>query len=86
MSGKAVHHNIYDHSKSSTFKPSEGQHWDITYGDGSSASGNVGTDVVEVGGIQVHNQAVEMAKRLSPSFANGRGDGLLGLAFVCHCY
>lgn len=45
FAGKAIHHNIYDHSKSETFKPSAGEHWNITYGDGSTASGNVGTDV-----------------------------------------
>ena len=85
MAGKATHHNIFDHCKSDSFEASGGQHWNITYGDGSSASGNVGTDVVNISGIVIKNQAVEMAKKLSPSFAQGYGDGLLGLAFVCRC-
>lgn len=83
MDGKATHHNIFDEAKSHTFKPSPGQHWSITYGDGSSATGHVGTDTVEIGGIVIKNQAVEVATRLSQEFRRFAGDGLLGLAFVC---
>lgn len=53
----------------------------ISYGDGSSASGTVGTDDVNIGGLVVKRQSVELAKTLSTSFASGVGDGLLGLAF-----
>lgn len=74
-------HNIFDPSKSSTWKESTSQAWKISYGDGSSASGDVGTDVVDVGGLKVENQSVELAKTLAQSFAEGSGDGLLGLAF-----
>ena len=83
LSGKTVHHNIFDYEKSHTFERSAGQTWNITYGDGSSASGNVGTDVVNIGGIILKNQAVELAKKLSSSFEQQAGDGLLGLAMVC---
>lgn len=87
MEGKATHHNIFDEAKSHTFKSSVGQHWNITYGDGSSASGHVGTDVVEIGGIVVQNQAVEVANKMSAQFRRSAGDGLLGLAFVrCSCH
>ncbi|KAK3704696.1 hypothetical protein LTR37_013670 [Vermiconidia calcicola] len=55
-----------------------GAQWQITYGDGSNASGTVVTDDVEVGGLRVKNQAVELAKQMS---REGAGDGLLGLAF-----
>lgn len=55
--------------------------WKIEYGDGSSASGNVGTDVVSIGGLKIQNQAVELAKKLAAQFAQGTSDGLLGLAF-----
>ncbi|KAL1874408.1 hypothetical protein VTK73DRAFT_334 [Phialemonium thermophilum] len=74
-------HNVFDPSKSSTFKKSAGQAWQIQYGDGSSASGDVGTDVVSIGGLKIQNQSVELAKELAAQFAQGTGDGLLGLAF-----
>ncbi|KAF9699986.1 hypothetical protein EKO04_002042 [Ascochyta lentis] len=71
----------FDPSKSSTFKKLKGETWKIQYGDSSSASGDVGTDVLNLGGLQVENQAVELAKELSQQFAEGNGSGLLGLAF-----
>lgn len=71
----------FDPSKSSTFKKLNGETWKIQYGDSSSASGDVGTDVVDLGGLKVQNQAVELAKELSQQFAQGNGSGLLGLAF-----
>ena len=74
-------HNDFSPNQSLTFQSLRGSTWSISYGDGSSASGNVGTDEVNVGGTIVPNQAVELASRLSPTFASGAGDGLLGLAF-----
>ncbi|KAJ9156376.1 Aspartic protease pep1 [Pleurostoma richardsiae] len=74
-------HNVFDPSKSSTFKKATGLAWKIQYGDGSSASGDVGTDTVVIGGLSVENQAVELAKQLAAQFSQGTGDGLLGLAF-----
>ena len=59
----------------------QGSTWNISYGDGSSASGDVGTDTVTLGGIAIKNQTIELAKQLSAEFASGSGDGLLGLAF-----
>ena len=50
-------------------------------GDGSSASGNVYTDTVNIGGVSITNQEVELAQKLSTEFASGAGDGLLGLAW-----
>ncbi|KAL9080925.1 MAG: hypothetical protein Q9157_000425 [Trypethelium eluteriae] len=58
-----------------------GSTWQISYGDGSSASGDVGTDVVNIGGVQITGQAVEEAKTLSSAFTQNAGDGLMGLAF-----
>lgn len=79
--GSQSGHNIFDPSKSSTFKKSPSEAWEIQYGDGSSASGDVGTDVLSIGGLNIENQAVELAKTLAAQFAQGTGDGLLGLAF-----
>ncbi|RAL04418.1 pepsin-like aspartic protease [Aspergillus ibericus CBS 121593] len=74
-------HAVFNPSESSTFKNQEGESWQISYGDGSSASGSVGTDDVNIGGLVVKNQAVELAEKMSTAFAQGEGDGLLGLAF-----
>ena len=58
-----------------------GYTWDISYGDGSSASGNVYKDKVIVGGITVSSQAVEAAEKISSEFEQDTSDGLLGLGF-----
>ncbi|TFK94926.1 acid protease [Polyporus arcularius HHB13444] len=74
-------HHVYDPSKSSTAKKASGS-WNISYGDGSSASGNVYDDTVTVGDIAIPGQAVELAEKLSSSFlTDGGNDGLLGLAW-----
>lgn len=75
-------HKLFDPTKSSTFKNSDGCSWTIQYGDGSTASGKVGADTVKLGGLSVENQAVEIADTLSSSFESCQGDGLLGLAYV----
>ena len=74
-------HESFDPSKSSTFKRSQGSTWQIRYGDNSSASGIVGTDNVDVGGVVVEEQAIELADQLSQQFEESAGDGLLGLAY-----
>lgn len=74
-------HTVFDPSKSSTFQTEPSSSWQIRYGDGSSASGVVGTDTIDVGGVKVQNQAVELANHLSAQFLQTTGDGLLGLAF-----
>ncbi|KAL4245733.1 peptidase A1 family protein [Abortiporus biennis] len=74
-------HHIFDPRKSSTAKKAKGT-WRISYGDGSSASGDVYTEVVTVGDVTIKNQAVELASKLSSSFlSDGGNDGLLGLAW-----
>lgn len=74
-------HNVFDPSKSSTWKAADDEAWKISYGDGSSASGDVGNDTVTIGGLAVENQAVELAKVAADQFTSGTGDGLLGLAW-----
>ncbi|CAD6444014.1 39f229bb-fcb0-47b6-b0d1-2994cee8a9ff [Sclerotinia trifoliorum] len=74
-------HNFFTPSKSSTFKSLSGYSWDITYADGSGASGTVGTDTVTIGKTTVTGQAVEVANQVSSSFVSDASDGLVGLAF-----
>ncbi|KAJ5544740.1 hypothetical protein N7535_006874 [Penicillium sp. DV-2018c] len=73
-------HAVFDPSKSSTYREKEGSTWRISYGDGSSASGVVGNDDVNIGGLIIKGQAVELADVLSAQFVQSTGDGLLGLA------
>lgn len=74
-------HDIYNPGSSSTSAVLTGETWSISYGDGSSASGNVYTDVVNIGGTSVTGQAVELAETISSEFQSDPSDGLLGLAF-----
>ncbi|RMZ88204.1 hypothetical protein DV736_g4573, partial [Chaetothyriales sp. CBS 134916] len=77
-----VGHSYYDPTKSSNSKLLPGETWNISYGDGSSASGNVFGDNVDVGGITVTSQAVEAAETISSEFEQDTDiDGLVGLAF-----
>ena len=72
-------HAIYKPSNASS-KLSGGS-WQISYGDGSSASGDVYKDAVALGGLTVQKQAVEAASHISSQFAQEPSDGLMGLAF-----
>jgi hypothetical protein len=72
----------YDPTSSTSATELTGSKWSISYGDGSSSSGNVFTDSVTVGGLTVTSQAVEPAETVSSSFtSDSESDGLLGLAF-----
>nr|AXN90910.1 aspartic protease [Evansstolkia leycettana] len=72
-------HGVYNVSSS---KKLQGYSWSISYGDGSSASGDVYKDSVTVGGITASSQAVEAAQHISQQFTQDvNNDGLLGLAF-----
>lgn len=78
---QSAKHNIFDPTKSTSYKKQTGSTWSITYGDGSSASGDVGLDTLHLGGINVENQAIELANKASSAFTSGASDGLLGLAW-----
>ncbi|KAF7730837.1 Type I transmembrane sorting receptor [Apophysomyces ossiformis] len=71
---------LFNPDKSSTYQK-DGTPWQIGYGDGSSASGIVGYDTVNLGGLDIKHQAIELAKEESSQFQGGPIDGLLGLAF-----
>ncbi|EIE77055.1 hypothetical protein G6F47_004321 [Rhizopus delemar] len=70
----------YNPNQSSTYAK-DGRTWSISYGDGSSASGILGTDTVTLGGLKITKQTIELAKREATSFQSGPSDGLLGLGF-----
>lgn len=73
-------HSIYKPASNAT--KMEGYSWEISYGDGSGATGDVYKDTVTVGGVTAHGQAVEAAKKISQSFVSDKNnDGLMGLAF-----
>lgn len=72
---------LFDPTKSSTFKKINGATWKIQYGDGSGASGDVGTDTLRIGGITVEGQGIECAKQMSAQFTTESSSGLLGLAW-----
>ncbi|TLD15233.1 hypothetical protein PspLS_10637 [Pyricularia sp. CBS 133598] len=75
-------HTNFDPAKSTTFKQAQGLSFKIRYGDGSGASGVVGTETVDIGGVSVTGQAVEMATQVSGSFVKDTANnGLVGLAY-----
>lgn len=81
-SSQSTGHNVYSPAKSSTSALKSGYKWSISYGDGSSSSGTVYTDVVTVGNLSVTAQAVETATTVSDEFTSDTYiDGLLGLGF-----
>lgn len=77
----AKKYHIFDPKKSTSFKKVEGATWKMTYGDGTTANGTVGTDIVQVAGIDVHNQAIELPSQASLGFITPGIDGLVGLGF-----
>jgi hypothetical protein len=75
-------HTVFNPAKSATFKLMQGASFSISYGDGSGAAGNVGTDTVNIGGATVTSQAIELATAVSASFVSDtKSNGLVGLAF-----
>ncbi|KAG0200912.1 hypothetical protein BGX28_006159 [Mortierella sp. GBA30] len=72
-------HTRFNAAKSSTFKK-DGRPWKIAYGDHSTASGILGSDVVSIGGISVR-QTIGLATAESAQFASSPEDGLFGLGF-----
>jgi hypothetical protein len=71
--------NSYVSSKSSTYQK-DGRKWKISYGDGSSASGTLASDIISVGGISTR-QTFGIATKESSEFTGGPDNGLFGLGF-----
>ncbi|KAF7722967.1 hypothetical protein EC973_002478 [Apophysomyces ossiformis] len=71
---------LFDPSSSSSFQESS-QTWQISYGDGSTANGVLGTDTVVLGGLAIQGQTIDVAEQESSQFQSGPISGLLGLAF-----
>jgi hypothetical protein len=73
---------LYRIEDSSTAQRLGNHTWSIAYGDGSHSAGNVYTDIVSIGGVNVFNQAVESATMVSRSFTgDAASSGLVGLGF-----
>ena len=70
----------YTASSSSTASKKSGS-FSIEYGDGSTVSGPVYTDVVSVAGVKVKTQTFSPVTTLSSSFSGDPIDGILGLAY-----
>ncbi|KAE8147605.1 aspartic peptidase domain-containing protein [Aspergillus avenaceus] len=75
-------HAVYNPSNSTTFKKMEGATFNISYGDASYAYGGVGTDIVNIGGATVNNQAIGIPDTVSDAFIEDTtSNGLVGLGF-----
>ncbi|KAF9904531.1 1,3-beta-glucanosyltransferase [Linnemannia zychae] len=72
-------HARFNSAQSTTYQ-NDGRKWNIGYGDGSTASGFLGSDMVNVGGIQVR-QTIGLATAESSQFGSSPDDGLFGLGF-----
>jgi cathepsin D len=75
-------HTLYDPSASSTSKDL-GTTFSLSYGDGSSVSGEQFTDTVTIAGLTATNQTLGAAKVYSSGFQapNSPSDGLMGMGF-----
>ncbi|KAG0050324.1 hypothetical protein BGZ89_003881 [Linnemannia elongata] len=72
-------HTRFNSAQSSTFQK-DGRGWSMGYGDGSSSSGYLGSDMMNVGGLQVR-QTIGLATEESSQFGKSPEDGLFGLGF-----
>ncbi|KAI0693999.1 acid protease [Cerioporus squamosus] len=72
--------NKYSAASSSTDTPRTGS-FALQYGDGSTVSGPIYSDTVNVAGIKATNQYFSPVNTLSPSFATETIDGLIGMGY-----
>ncbi|KAF9578659.1 hypothetical protein BGW38_005436 [Lunasporangiospora selenospora] len=72
-------HRRFNPSASSTFQGNQSATWGILYGDNSTASGYLGSDIINVGGISVQ-QTFGLAIN-EVDFGESPFDGMFGLGF-----
>ena len=74
---------VYDPSQSTTFQTLDGENFDITYGDGSGASGPEGVESITIGGAHVPNMPFGVCSdlRYGPGESTRNSDGPVGLGF-----
>ncbi|KDQ09187.1 hypothetical protein BOTBODRAFT_179203 [Botryobasidium botryosum FD-172 SS1] len=72
--------NTFDPSGSDTLLDLERSFF-VSYGDGSTANGDLVEDVVSISGLTATSQTFGLATNVSASFATNHYDGLMGLAF-----
>lgn len=79
--GSCLTKHKFDPSKSSTYQP-DGRPFHIVYGSGP-VSGFLGSDILDVGGLDVRQTFAEITdpSGLGPAFGAGRFDGIMGMAF-----
>lgn len=66
----------FDNTKSSTYQVAEANEFNVTYGDGSGAAGDLFTDVLDVGGVLITNQTMGLASTSDIAY------GLMGVGMV----
>lgn len=80
-SSACANHKKYDPTKSTTSKKIKAGGLSVTYGDGSSTSGDIYTDTVSVGGVSGVNVPVGVATSVGKILGNDPEDGMMGLAY-----
>jgi aspergillopepsin I len=73
-------HNVYDPSQSPTYQAQQAT-FNVTYRDGTTVSGNVGTDTVVIGETTMTGQWFGLPSEVPGALLAGAEDGILGLAF-----
>jgi Eukaryotic aspartyl protease len=72
-------HTLYKAGETPTSKLVADETWNISYIDGSGASGLVYTDTLNLADISICNAVVEAANSTTSDFTDSPGDGILGL-------
>lgn len=70
----------FDSSKSSTYQANGNKDFSLTYGIGG-VSGSFFEDNVSVAGVQIKNQTVAQASKLSKDYRTDQAEGVMGLGF-----